>query len=168
MEKRYCIGPDHGTELESTAETDKEKTYVLPDENIITVAPSVSVSRKCCSSHAVPIHDGYALHHAIFRLAGRDPTEDMMKTIVERECSFTATAEKEIVRHVSQKLCYIGLGYDTEHKSPAQVDKEKNYEPQTEIITVGAERFHCAEVFFQPSFTGKEAADSTTLLSSTS
>ena len=29
---------------------------------------------------------------------------------------------------------------------------------QTNIITVGAERFHCTEVPFQPSFTGKEAS----------
>ena len=43
---------------------------MLPDENIVTVAPNVSVSRKCCSSHTVPICGGYALPHAIIRLTG--------------------------------------------------------------------------------------------------
>ena len=49
----------HDTELKSTAEVDLDKTHVLPDENIVTVAPNVSVSRKCCSSHTVPIYKGY-------------------------------------------------------------------------------------------------------------
>ena len=38
------------TGLKSTAELDKEKTYVFPDGNIITVPPTASVSQKCCSS----------------------------------------------------------------------------------------------------------------------
>ena len=43
-------------------------------------------------SHTVPIYDaiydGYALHHAMLRLADRD--------LAERGYSFTATAEREI------------------------------------------------------------------------
>ena len=56
---------------QSPAQVDKEKTYALPDGVIITVVPNVSVARKCCSSHTVPIYDGSALHHAILRSAGR-------------------------------------------------------------------------------------------------
>merc|ERR1712122_392962 len=58
------------------------------------------------------------------------------------------------------KLCYIALDYDTELKSTAESsDKEKTYElPDGNIITVGAERFRCAEVLFQPSFIAKEAS----------
>merc|ERR1712012_1039555 len=66
----------------------------------------------------------------------------------------------EIVRDVKEKLCYIALDYDTELKSTAESsDKEKTYElPDGNIITVGAERFRCAEVLFQPGFIGKEAS----------
>jgi len=47
---------------------------------------------------------------------------------------------------------------DTQLKSTAEVDKEEAYVfPDRNIISVGAERFHCAEVPFQPSFTGEEA-----------
>ena len=45
----------------SLAQVDKEKTYALPDGDIITVAPNVSVARKGCSSHTVPVYDGIAL-----------------------------------------------------------------------------------------------------------
>ena len=48
---------------------------------------------------------------------------------------------------------------DTELKSNAEIDKEKTYKlPDGNIITVGAERFYCGEVLFQPSFTVKEAS----------
>ena len=82
-------------------------------------------------SHTVPIYDGYALHHAILRSTCR---------FIEQEFSFTAAAEKEIVRD-------IGSDYDTEPKSNAE---ETYVFPDRNIITVGAERFHCVAVLLQP------------------
>ena len=77
----------------------------------------------------------------------------------EQEYSFTATAEREVVPDDMDKLSYIGLDYDTELESTAEIDKKKTYElPDRNIISVSAERFHCVEVLFQPSFAGKEAS----------
>ena len=118
-------------------------------------------------THTVPVYEGYSLPHAIehVRLGGRATAEYMRTLVTERYGGYalsnlgvTSRRELQILRDMKECLAYVALDFDNEAKIASESGSlEMRYElPDGSGIVIGAERFRCPEVLFQPSFIGNQ------------
>lgn len=73
-------------------------------------------------SHAVPVYEGFAMPNSIRRIdvAGRDVTEHMQMLFRKSGLVFHTSAEKEVVRMIKEKTCYVALDPKKEDREWAQ------------------------------------------------
>lgn len=111
-------------------------------------------------THVVPVYEGFAITHAISRIdiGGRDITDYLRRLLRQRGYSLTSSAEREIVRDIKERLCYVALDPQKELQLADKVSgMEKSYVmPDGDTITVGQERFMAPELFFNPGAMGSE------------
>uniref|UniRef100_A0A8C8VJI7 Actin n=1 Tax=Pelusios castaneus TaxID=367368 RepID=A0A8C8VJI7_9SAUR len=107
------------------------------------------------TSYTVPVHDGYILPHATYRLdvAGSALTHYLAKLMGECGNPFQEE-ELELVCAIKEKCCYIPKDFQAE-----LTGDEKKYLmdytlPDKQVISIGSERFRCPEALFNPSVLG--------------
>lgn len=91
-------------------------------------------------THAVPVVEGFSIPNAIKRIdvAGRDITEHLQFLLRKSGNLFYTSAEKEIVRTLKEKTCFIALNPAKEEKEVAAGNaKEIDYSlPDGNVIKV--------------------------------
>uniref|UniRef100_A0ACB8EF11 Actin-1 n=1 Tax=Sphaerodactylus townsendi TaxID=933632 RepID=A0ACB8EF11_9SAUR len=110
-------------------------------------------------THTVPIYEGYCLQHAVSRLdvAGRDITEYFMRLLLESGHSFVSTAEREIVKNIKEKLCYVALDPIQEMRAKVEELMREYKLPDGNVIKIGNQLFRAPETLFVPANIGVEA-----------
>jgi centractin len=114
-------------------------------------------------THAVPIYEGFTMPNAVSRidLAGRDVTEYMQLLLRKSGYNFHTTAEKEIVRNIKEKTCYVAFDPQKEEELLESEKSSKAVQfsyklPDGNVIEIGPERFRAPELLFQPDIIGEE------------
>lgn len=111
--------------------------------------------------HIVPIYETYAMSHGIERLdlAGRDLTNYLVRQLLSQGYSFRSNSEKETVRDIKEKLCYVAQNYEHEVKKADKGDCDKEYVlPDGKSINIhGKCLFETAESLFKPNLCGLES-----------
>jgi actin-related protein 2 len=105
-------------------------------------------------THVVPVWEGICPPHLIRRLnvAGRHVTRYLIKLLQVRGYAFNRSADFETVRHIKEKLCYVGYDLDVERRLALETTTliKKYTLPDGRVIKVGMERFGAPEVLFNP------------------
>ncbi|CEH13717.1 Actin and related proteins [Ceraceosorus bombacis] len=108
-------------------------------------------------THAVPVYEGFSVPHAIRRIdvAGRDVTESLQLHLLKAGYDLHTTAEKEVVRLIKEKCCYVAPS-DTSKEEKDPKPSEEFRLPDGNVIKLGPERFRAPEILFNPSLAGLE------------
>eukprot|EP00164_Ancoracysta_twista_P011629 GFYU01017998.1.p1 GENE.GFYU01017998.1~~GFYU01017998.1.p1 ORF type:complete len:380 (-),score=106.84 GFYU01017998.1:154-1293(-) len=110
-------------------------------------------------THCVPVYEGYSMPHAITRVdvAGRDVTDYMQILLRKSGYRFHTTSEREIVRMIKEKCCYVALNPQKEEGFETETTDQHSFKlPDGNVIQLGPERFRAPEILFQPSLIGLE------------
>ena len=107
--------------------------------------------------NVVPIIEGSSYKAAVQQgpIGGEDAVKHLQKLVVEsgyKSWQSATSAEMEIIRDITQKMCYVAVDYEQELQKAEKGHLEKNIEHPSGWIylTVGKERCMTGEIFFRP------------------
>lgn len=103
----------------------------------------------------VPIHEGEVLNYAVNRLAlgGVDVNENLKNFLMQEGVSLNYSAQKEILRDIKEKLCYVAEDVNTESANGMNIRRPYTL-PDGSVVQVGNSRFMAPEILFTPGMLG--------------
>ncbi len=113
------------------------------------------------ATHIVPIHEGYAIPHAIeeIHMAGSDLTLYLQQLLKKKGHHDLAKPDSfEFVQGLKERYCQIAVDYDTALKDMSEIPGHEKKEtlPDGKQVVLASECFKVGEALFQPSLAGKE------------
>ena len=100
-----------------------------------------------------PVHDGYnvRLGNRNLDIGGINVSDLLRKKLTDKGFTFKTQSEYRSLRHICEKLCYGAIDFEKEsHDNDVTPNTEVYQLPDGRTIKLGAERFQCVEVLFQP------------------
>ena len=135
--------------------------YVAPSPALSLYASGRTTGVVVQSGHnitaVVPIHEGFALPHAIatMDIAGQELTDYLMALRGRGGAGF---AEHLHFQGIKENLCDIALDFKKPETRSELSSMEKSYKlPDGQIVSLEDERFRVPEALFQPAFLGLQA-----------
>lgn len=111
-------------------------------------------------THCVPVYEGFSMQNAITRIdiAGRDVTEYLQLLLRKAGYAFHTSAEKEVVRTIKEKTCYVAYkAIKEEDTRTVDETKKQTFKlPDGNVLNMNTERFRAPEILFRPSIIGSE------------
>eukprot|EP01127_Copromyxa_protea_P005876 TRINITY_DN15709_c0_g1_i1.p1 TRINITY_DN15709_c0_g1~~TRINITY_DN15709_c0_g1_i1.p1 ORF type:complete len:782 (-),score=138.49 TRINITY_DN15709_c0_g1_i1:40-2385(-) len=100
----------------------------------------------------VPVNSGVIERHAIFQLRkGVTHVNNYLSDLLEEKGHYFQTAaQREEVRKIKEKFCYVSANYDEELRRPEEDIVVSYTRDSGEVIQIGRERFKCPELLFSP------------------
>ena len=114
------------------------------------------------STHIVPIYEGYPIKHAIETLdiGGKELEDFFIKLIKPKTNDSPTFAEREEIRDIKDKFCYVSFDFNKEKETPKSSSDIKNIKLKFEkSLQICDECFICPEILFNPSQFGYKSKD---------
>lgn len=111
-------------------------------------------------SYSVPVFDGFSILPSIKRIdiAGRDITEFLQLLLRKTNgISLLSSSEKEIVRIIKEKSCFVAIDPKLEEENYDIAPKQTKFKlPDGKQLELTVEKFRAPEILFQPELIGSE------------
>jgi len=150
--------------LSTMFETFEVPAIYIANENVLSLYASglktgtvVDVGKESC--HIVPIYEGHPIRHSfgVVDLGGDNITEYLTKLCNDRGLEVNNRPQREKMKEMKEKLCYIALDYKAELENASQLNLEKTFQIEDDLVfTIQNERFMSPEILFNPSLIEKQ------------
>ncbi|CAO2584037.1 ACT2 [Lemmus lemmus] len=109
-------------------------------------------------TYFVPVINGYPLQLSTTKLdiAGQDLTMYLLKLLSDSGNLLVSTADREYVRDLKEKHCYVALDYDMEESKTSVPSQQKKFQlPDGREVNLDQESLMCSEALFNTSLIGR-------------